>query len=783
MNRRGNRLRLFGALALVTALVLLAAPSLRLDRFREPIRRELERALSRDVEINGPVHLRILPSPGLSLTSVVIHDDPEFSREPVAYVSELGAGVSPLALVRGHIRFDSLRLIRPSVNLVKLPGGGWNYPGLLEKAFLSSETALPRIEVRHGRLNFRLSDVKSVFYLSDADVDIAPETKPAPAVRFRFSGSPSRTDRAAQGFGKLSGNGRYIYSDSEDDRLRFVVRLERSSIPEILTLLQGHGAGLGGFVASRAEFEGPLANLRFSGSLELAGIDQRFLIPSRSGEWALEYGGRLDLVRQQFELDTLSGQRSLPLAVRVRLTDYLGGARWAVSLSANELSVSTVPALAREMGLAFPAGVEIDGLMSGALSISRHDGMKGGFRLRDFRLRTGEDDELASESVAVTVGAGVWEVAPAPVTLPPRLAASVGLMWNRRTGELELQIESERLPVAGSLALWRRLTEFPAPPVLEIWEGGHWAGRLLYRRTSEGTQGWSGRASIRNAEARIDGISAPIRVRQAASDAGGRNLKLEGALEGQKFSAVVSRGSKTELELKLPAVNARELERQFAPALSWRQGFLARTLRLAPSHVPQWLRDRRVEGTFVIASLAASPVELQDLDGSFSWHGPQVEISLQDSSAGDGRLAGRLVADLLSGQPRYTADATLENYRWQSGTLDAAARLSTTGTGVSLLTAAGARGVFSLRFPGRGPHGDFDRADGCFELTMKPRFLAEVPCLEIRSGKTTFAGSGRLVSADRIDLHLYQDGSLHPVSGRLFPFRIDLGAQPRVTLK
>jgi len=55
--------------------------------------------------------------------------------------------------------------------------------------------ALPALYVRSGRINFKFGDTKSVFYVTDTDLDVSPPSALSGQWRVRFSGQPARTDR------------------------------------------------------------------------------------------------------------------------------------------------------------------------------------------------------------------------------------------------------------------------------------------------------------------------------------------------------------------------------------------------------------------------------------------------------------------------------------------------------------------------------------------------------------------------------------------------------------
>ncbi len=108
------------------------------------------------------------------------------------YVQLLEARVRLLSLFSRRLEFSSLRLHegsngeKPTVNLVKTDAGPWNFQFLLGAA--PSAGAMPAINIRGGRVNFKFGDTKSVFYFDDADLDVSPSSD---GVELRFSGQPS----------------------------------------------------------------------------------------------------------------------------------------------------------------------------------------------------------------------------------------------------------------------------------------------------------------------------------------------------------------------------------------------------------------------------------------------------------------------------------------------------------------------------------------------------------------------------------------------------------------
>ena len=165
---------------LTAALVILAgAPFLNADRFGPRIKAGLENALGRKVD-TGPVHLHFLTGPGFSVRKVVIHERPEISPEPIAYVDDLVVRIRLLSLLSGKLEFSSLRLDKPHVNLMRQANGAWNIQTLLAPPAPTkspgpdaASAPMPELEVRRGRLNFKIDDRKSAYYFTDADIDVS----------------------------------------------------------------------------------------------------------------------------------------------------------------------------------------------------------------------------------------------------------------------------------------------------------------------------------------------------------------------------------------------------------------------------------------------------------------------------------------------------------------------------------------------------------------------------------------------------------------------------------
>jgi hypothetical protein len=196
-------------------LLMAIAPFINAAAFGPAVRRALEISLGRKVDFEK-IYFSLFPVPGFSLQSVTIHEDPRYGLEPFAHASGLEVRLRADKLLLGQLRLSTLRLVEPSLNLVKRGDGTWNVVDLVERLSAPRRMPLslfPAIEVSSGRIDFKLGTRKTTLYIADSDLSIYPER--SGRVIVRFSGSPARTDRAGNGFGHLRGTLNWRSQQSE----------------------------------------------------------------------------------------------------------------------------------------------------------------------------------------------------------------------------------------------------------------------------------------------------------------------------------------------------------------------------------------------------------------------------------------------------------------------------------------------------------------------------------------------------------------------------------------
>lgn len=178
-----------GVLAIVAlgAACLAYVRTVDFDRFRPQLVAELRQATGREVAVDGPLRLALLPVPRFTLSAVAIANAPWGTRPAFADIERVEADIALLPLLKGELRISRLRLVQPDlwfetdaygkVNWV-LAGGplpvlsGRTPPGPAPSSMLAA-LAIGRVDIAGGRLTYRdgaTGDIK-VVSVSSASVE------------------------------------------------------------------------------------------------------------------------------------------------------------------------------------------------------------------------------------------------------------------------------------------------------------------------------------------------------------------------------------------------------------------------------------------------------------------------------------------------------------------------------------------------------------------------------------------------------------------------------------
>jgi hypothetical protein len=772
---------------LVVVAVGLAAPRVSANRFRPRIQAALEAALNRPVHL-GAVHLNLFTGPGFTVDDVLIDDDPAAGIEPFVHVESLQARIRWSSLFFGNLAFSSLRLAAgqrgdtPSVNVVKLPSGPWNIQPLLDRQArpgAAHRGAVPDIQIRGGRINFKFGDTKSVFYISDADVDVYPNE--SGEVVIRFSGAPARTDQASQSFGELTARGLLQSAPNGESRLSMGVHLDRTAISELTRLFQGSDLGVHGYVFADAKLDGPLSKLDITGDLNISDVHRWDLMPAPGEGWTLNYRGLLNLTGHHLELATLAATPAQPdpVSVEFRLDDYLAAPKWSGNLQFRDLPAASLVETARHFGAPFPPGVEVEGKVEGGIGYSSQSGVGGQLALANASVKFPEGG--SSQVNSVQLGSAQVEISDGKVVLAPTDVE----MEDGQSAQIEGQYALDNSHAAfristRQLAVGARLLDAAPIPLLERLHQGTWKGWISYEKTAENHEAWSGQYDLQNAVLEIPGLAPPVRLASATvqmNDSGLQITRIRGRagpvkFEGDyRYDALAPRPHR--LRLTIPELQLTDVEGLMLPALRRDEGFLARAFR-RDRPLPKWLAERDADISLQVANLMNAELPLGDLSAHALWRGPSIAVSNMDWHLDSMHATGKMSVNLAKAEPSYELNGAVENFDYRNGQLDIDGELQTRGIGAALLLNLRSKGTFDGRGIMLAPDAEMREVSGSYRVAPSygvPRLL--LSNVQVLQGAETLLGQGASQPDGHIVLELASGRKQVRLTGMLLPLHPD----------
>ncbi|HVT93603.1 MAG TPA: AsmA family protein [Bryobacteraceae bacterium] len=752
-------------LVLIAAAVVIA-PYLSANEFRPRIQAALERGLRREVTV-GEVHFTLLHGPGFQADHVVIKDSPGAGIEPFAYVNSLEASLRLSSLFTGRFAFDTLRLDDPTVNLVKAPSGVWNVQEFMsgDSASAANEGAgLPDIQIRSGRLNFKFGDVKSVFYFNNADVDVYRAG--ANSIGVRFTGEPSRTDRAAAGFGSVSGRGLLNVAPGSEAHLSLGLVLERSNLSEIVTLLDGHDVGVHGFVTASAHLAGPLSHIAITGDLNLSDLHRWDLIPAEASDsWPFQYKGEWDVPGQNVSIHTApaNGQPQ-PVSIDVSLASYLSSPQWTLKAAFQDVPAAPVVETARRFGVPLPVGIRVEGKVNGGIAYAAATQWSGELDLTGGSItsQAGSAEGTAQiDTASAGIQGGRITFGPAALRLPGGESASLSGTYDLAAQNFSLRLETDKLSMEQVQSGAIRALGIAPPPLLAACRRGLWRGWAGYEWRPASPGAWSGRFELLNTDLSFPDLAVPFRMVSASVALDGSRVQIS-KLRGRAGKLTLDGDLRYDTESARPAFlrlhlsegDILEMERVLDPVLERQEGLLAR-LRIRRAVLPEWLRSRRIEGRVQVDDLFFGPTSLGSVSSHFTWNGPSLRMTnlrwIQEGSEGNGAME----IDLTNTSPRYRLSGKIDYSPWRQGNLSVDGVFATSGTGEALLDNASAEGTFEAQDVALSPEVSFDEVSGTFQL-RPVRSQGQLRLLGVRAtqDQEAFAGQGASQSDGRILLEL-----------------------------
>jgi hypothetical protein len=225
------------------------------------------------------------------------------------------------------------------------------------------------------------------------------------------------------------------------------------------------------------------------------------------------------------------------------------------------------------------------------------------------------------------------------------------------------------------------------------------------------------------------------------------------------------------IRIAVPEVQLAELERIFLPTLRRQEGFLARTFRLQRATVPDWLKDRQIEGSLQIKSLLMDDSPLGTVRARIVWNGVHVQFPSIETRLNDMDGAGKLNLSLANALPLYRLSGRLRSLDYHNGKLDLEGAFDTTGLGTALLRNATSEGSFTGSGITLGPDAEIDEMSGDFHLEPSPLAPRLVLLkVQVTQGQTVLHGQGASQPDGRIVLDLTSSGRKQVrLTGMLLP--------------
>ncbi|HEV1285960.1 MAG TPA: AsmA family protein [Bryobacteraceae bacterium] len=773
---RTFRRSLLIALFIVVAFGV-AAPFLRADRLRPRIQAALEAALNRPVTL-GAVHLNLFTGPGFTVDDVQIDDDPAAGIEPFAHVDSMQARIRWTSLFAGKLAFSSLRLDTPSVNVVRMPSGPWNIQPLLDHRPQSGtphRRAIPDIQIRGGRIDFKFGDTKSVFYISGADVDVYANE--SGDVVIRFSGAPARTDQASQTFGELTARGLLQTGANGEDQLSMGLHLDRTAISELTRLFHGSDIGVHGFVLANAKLAGPLSKIAITGDLNISDVHRWDLMPSPGEGWTLNCRGLLDLNSHHLELATLNTPATTPVqpdpvSVEFRLDDYLAAPKWSGSLQFRGLPAASLVETARHFGAPFPPGVQVEGKVEGSIGYSSQSGVGGQLTLASAAVKFPQGGSAQFDSAQVQIADGKVVLAPSDVEMEDGQFAQVEGEYAFDNTHAAFRIATRQLTVGAA-----HLFEAAPIPLIEQLRQGAWKGWISFEKTAENPAVWSGQYELQNAVVEIPGIASPVRLASASVQMNGDGIQLtrmHGRAGTVKFDGEYRYQATAlhphRLRLTIPELQIADAERLMLPALRRTQGFLARTFRLRDQPLPKWLAERDADITVQVPGLMNGESLLGELRAHAVWRGASINLSNVDWRMEDTHASGKMAVNLAKAEPAYQLNGAMENFDYRSGQLDVDGEFTTSGIGADLLLNLRSKGTFEGRGIVLAPDAEMRVVSGAYRVAAMngiPRLL--LSNVQVSQGSDTLVGQGSSQPDGHLVLELTSGRRQVRLTGMLLP--------------
>lgn len=666
---------------------------------------QLEQAFGRPVEV-GSYDIAWLPLPGIEANQVTIGEDPRFGNEYLLRAESVVASVRWTALLAGRFELGTLKFVRPSLNVVRLPDGRWNLESWLPGPAVAAEMKqrgiaaspakpvahLSRIEIESGRINFRRGDDVKPFALTDVTGSI--EQSSAGRWQISLEALPERATVHLQESGTLQLRGAIAGTSARLQPADLTLTWSDASAADALRLLLGNDPGIRGtldlqLTARTNLLAAPMpapSQWNFDLGVQVADL-HRWDLPSQqidprvslrvSGGW--QAGAATLQVKQCL----LEGSRSKISATGT--VDWSSQITPHLSIAPSEISASDLLDAYR----AFTPDVANNLAVDGTLHV--HGGIDG-FTRREISLeaeseqnifRIGNtplfeaDHFMLNTSPATAAGALsfllrsraaiVGEIAPADSAAEPSPEVSVvasavptAASSHAATSVTAAQPLQYTLRVDGKLShteSWLDAARAIGKPLNSGWDatgglelhlGWQWFAGQSFPRPN-------GALIAHGLNVRLPLVNQPIELADAKLDlsAGERRVTVTRAASlGTHWQGTMTWQESTaplwQFDLSAEQLDAAELDRWLGPRA--RPGFLTRLLSPAPTTrlVPPAPGTLHARGRVRVAKFSVAPLEAQNMQAQVEINGRMLDASQVQAQLYGGTVSGALEAKLTS---------------------------------------------------------------------------------------------------------------------------------------
>jgi hypothetical protein len=432
------------------------------------------------------------------------------------------------------------------------------------------------------------------------------------------------------------------------------------------------------------------------------------------------------------------------------------------------------------LGARLPDGLKMEGSLDGAIGYSGQGNWQGQLAFQDAAVTIPDSAPIRFEQAKLLFEGGRVHLPEALARTPADDLARIEAEYDPGTGALDLSIATDSMAVAAL----RSQAALAAVPMLEQVESGIWKGKLRYQRETGSTGEWSGAFQLADADIPLPGIAEPLRVQSASAAIHGARVALEkihatvGDLSAQAdYSYEPGASRPHRVRISLASLDAGELERLLIPTLKRDRGLLARAFGFGPAPAPDWLRDRRVDGTLAVDTLHLAGVDLRNVRARFIWNGTTMVLDEIAGGMETGTITGRLTADLRGASPIYHLSSRLKSVTWNGGTFDAEAALDSSGTGAALAANLRSQGSFTGQSFEDEPLDQFESVSGCYAFAWSksgPRLRFND--LQMSTGGELYLGRGALQDDGRLVIQVSNGTRQLSVTGTLARLQLDESA-------